>query len=124
VTGRKSDKFVVKDSGARAEYASGMVRDTQEGKPLFGLLRPEGVPFDEQFLTRAAIHMTKGAGKYGLRNWEKANGPEELIRFRESAERHLNQWLSGEDDEDHAAAVLFNMIAAETVAWKMENQGE
>lgn len=113
-------QFVTKDSGQRAEYASGMVRDTQDGKAMFGLLRPVGVPYHAQFMTRVAELMTRGIEKYGLRNWEKANSQEELDRFRESAERHLNQYLAGETDEDHAAAVVFNLLAAETTAYKIE----
>jgi hypothetical protein len=111
--------FVTKDSGARAEYASGMVRDTEEGKARFDLLLAEGVPYEEQMLTRFAEHMTRGAEKYTARNWEKAEGEEELTRYKSSALRHLIQWLADERDEDHAAAVMFNLLAGETVRWKM-----
>lgn len=117
-------EFEVKDSGVREEYASGMHRDTQEGKARFDLLRPQGVPYEEQFLTRCAMHLTKGAVKYGERNWEKADSQEELERFQGSAERHLNMWLAGMTDEDHAAAVVFNLIAAETVRWKIAQDRE
>lgn len=116
--------FITKDSGVREEYKTGMVRDTQEGKARFSLLRPVGVPYDSQFLTRCAELMTRGAEKYGLRNWEKAHTPEELERFLDSAERHMQQWLAGETDEDHAAAVFFNMMAAETVRWKMKQEDD
>ncbi len=115
-------EFITKDSGARQEYDSGMRRDTQDGKPMFGLLRPEGVPYDEQFLTRCAALMTRGIEKYGHRNWEKANSEEELARFKESAERHLHQYLAGETDEDHAAAVFFNLLAAITTEYKMRQR--
>lgn len=114
--------FTVKDSGRRQEYDSGMVRDLQDGKPRFDLLWPliEGMPFAEHMMTRAAQHMTKGAEKYGFRNWEQANSPEELERFKASAMRHMMQWFSGETDEDHAAAVIFNLIAATTTQWKLD----
>lgn len=49
------------------------------------------------------------------RNWEKANSKEELDRFKASAFRHFMQWMSNEEDEDHAAAVLFNINAYETI---------
>jgi hypothetical protein len=111
--------YEVKDSGAQAEFAGGGVRDTNEGKPRFDLLRPEGVPYMEQFLTRCAIHMAKGADKYEARNWEKFEDYEALDRARESAARHLEQWLAGEVDEDHAAAVFFNLLAAETILYKL-----
>lgn len=111
--------FTVKDSGVRQSYDSGMVRDTQDGKARFDLLLPDGVPYDEQFITRAAMLMTRGAGKYGLRNWEKASSDVEVARFKGSALRHFMQWYAGESDEDHSAAVVFNLIAAETTAWKI-----
>lgn len=102
-------EFEVKDSGVRQEYPSGMRRDTQEGKPNF-LLAIDGPMF-----RRYADHMTKGAAKYGARNWQLANSEEELERFKASALRHMIQWLSGDVDEDHAAAVWFNVNAAEYV---------
>jgi hypothetical protein len=111
--------FETKDSGKRAEYDSGMVRDTEDGKARFDLLFPIGVPFSEQMLTRFAQLMERGAVKYSERNWERARGEEELRRYRSSALRHLIQWLTGETDEDHAAAVMFNILAGETVAYKM-----
>lgn len=115
-----SEGFTVKDSGKREEYASGMRRDTQEGKPRFDLVIPLDLPFDQQMLTRWAMHMTLGAKKYGDRNWELATGAEEYERFRGSALRHLLQWFSGMRDEDHAAAVFFNITAAEYVRARME----
>jgi hypothetical protein len=116
--------FDTKDSGRREEYDSGMVRDTQEGKPRFDLLHPVGVPYPEQMLTRFAELMARGADKYGDRNWEKARGQEELERYYSSAERHLEQWIAGETDEDHAAAVMFNVLAGETVRYHMRQQPE
>ena len=103
--------YIVKDSGVREEYASGMVRDTQQGKPNFALLILNGIPFDKQPLTELAMHMTRGAEKYGERNFEKASGPEEEERFKASALRHLIQFISGEEDEDHGSAVMFNILA-------------
>lgn len=114
--------FETKDSGKRAEYASGMVRDTQDGKARFDLLFPKGVPYAKQMLTRFAELMARGANKYEERNWEKAKGQEELDRYYSSASRHLAQWLAGETDEDHAAAVMFNILAAETVKYKMARE--
>jgi len=111
--------FETKDSGERAQYESGMVRDTEKGKARFDLLFPLGVPYAAQMLTRFAELMARGAEKYDARNWEKAKGAEELARYRSSALRHLVQWLAGETDEDHAAAVMFNLLAGETVKYKM-----
>ena len=111
-------QYTTKDSGKRQEYQSGMRRDTQEGKPDFTLLLTE-LPYNEQLLTRWAELMTRGAEKYGRRNWQMANSLEEYDRFKTSAMRHFIQWVTGEDDEDHAAAVLFNINAAEYVKSKI-----
>lgn len=113
-------KFITKDSGKREEYVSGMRRDTQDGKPNFALILAEDMPYDIQPFTRLADLMTRGADKYGERNWEKANSIEELNRFKASAFRHFMQWICGEDDEDHMAAVMFNLNACEYVKYRME----
>ena len=110
--------FETKDSGERAEYASGMVRDTNVGKARFDLLFPLGIPYEDQFLTRCAELMARGAVKYGDRNWEKATSIDEVARMQESAARHFAQWISGATDEDHAAAVVFNLLAAESTLTK------
>lgn len=104
-----SPGFVVKDSGAREEFPSGMVRDVEDDKADYTLV------FDGPLLERYAVHLTKGAVKYGRRNWQNANSPAEMERFRRSAARHFVQWLRGERDEDHAAAVIFNLNAHEYV---------
>lgn len=105
--------FEVKDSGDRQEFESGMKRDTQDNKVLYSLI------FDGPMLERYAEHLTKGAKKYDARNWMKAQSEEELQRFRESAIRHFIQWLRGDRDEDHAAAVWFNVNGAEYVRTKI-----
>jgi hypothetical protein len=90
-------------------YPSGMQRGSSAGKINYLLVR------DGPMLRRWASHLTKGAENHDARNWMKANGPEELERFKESASRHFEQWLNGEEDEDHAAALLFNINGAEYV---------
>lgn len=107
--------FETKDSGERAVFDSGMQRDTQDNKPRFDLLFPEGQPYTQTFLYRWAALMGRGAEKYTARNWEQAAGQEELDRFKASAARHFVQWMAGERDEDHAAAVAFNLMGAEFV---------
>lgn len=113
-------EFETKDSGERQDYDSGMRRDIQTGKPRFDLLLVDGLPYEDQFLTRFASLLARGAEKYGERNWQLANSREELARFRASGMRHMLQWASGERDEDHAAAVAFNLMAYEFVKWKLE----
>jgi hypothetical protein len=113
-------EFVTKDSGQRQDYASGMRRDLQKGKPRFDLILPAGVPYNETMLYRWAMLLSRGAEKYSERNWEKANSQEELDRFKASAMRHMVQWFSGESDEDHASAILFNVNCYETIKEKIE----
>lgn len=110
--------FEVKDSGERRTFESGMVRDTTAGKVDFHRV------FDGPMLQRWAEHLTKGATKYpdvtvGSPNWMLANGPEEMQRFRSSAVRHFIQWLRGDIDEDHAAAVFFNINGHEYVGQRI-----
>lgn len=106
--------FATKDSGKRMEFSSGMKRDTEEGKTLYHLV------FDGPLLKRWAELLTRGAKKYDEGNWLKAVGQAELTRFRKSAARHFFQWMGGLRDEDHAAAVIFNMNGAEHVREKLD----
>lgn len=111
-----SDEFMVRDSGERRTFDSGMVRDTDDSKTDWSLV------YDGPLLARWAEHLTKGASKYSARNWMQAEGQAELDRFRASAARHFAQWMAGERDEDHAAAVVFNMNGAEYVRDRMQSR--
>jgi hypothetical protein len=111
-------EFTTKDSGERKQSTNGMQRDTNEGKARFDLLWPKDVPYDEQFMTRIANLMARGAAKYDARNWEKGTYEEDYDRAMESAERHFNQYKCGDRSEDHAAGVFFNLLAAVTYEYK------
>lgn len=93
------DKVV--DSGARQEFATGSVRDTSEGKGAWGLM-----PYWS--LLRLANHYHNGQKKYGSRNWEKG---QYLLRYAESAARHLFKYIGGCREEDHLAAAAWNVFA-------------
>ena len=110
-------KFVTKDSGKRQDYESGMRRDIQEGKPRYDLVVP--LAMEDHMLKRWASLLERGMAKYGYRNWELANSVEEMVRFQASAFRHFIQWTEGQEDEDHAAAVFFNIQAYEYVKEKL-----
>lgn len=114
-------RFVTKDSGKREQFNSGMQRDTQAGKARWDLLFAQNVPYESQFFTRVAELLARGAEKYDARNWEQAAGVEEMERFKASALRHLMQWLAGDTEEDHASAVVFNLLGYETTKWKLDN---
>ena len=113
--------FVIKDSGVREEFKSGMVRDTTAGKINFLKV------LDGPMFKRWAAHLTKGAVKYpdvqiGVANWTLASGEAELQRAKESATRHFFQYLAGDTDEDHAAALYFNVNLAEYVKDKISSR--
>ncbi len=113
-----TDGYTIKDSGKRQEFDSGMSRDSQDGKTDYTTI------FNGPMLDRWAEHLTKGAIVHpdeapGLPNWMLAGGPEEWVRFRKSSTRHFVQWLRGDTDEDHAAAVFFNINGCEYVKEKM-----
>jgi len=104
-------EFVTKDSGARQDYSTGMRRDLQSGKPRFDLCIANDQKYDESLFGRWAALMGRGADKYGERNWELSGTIEEFRRFKASLYRHFVQFIQGEDDEDHAAAICFNLNA-------------
>lgn len=56
-----------------------------------------------------AIHYQKGAEIYGPNNWQKGIPYES---FLDSGRRHLNQWLLGENDENHYISAIWNFAGA------------
>ena len=95
------NEFVVKDSGDRRTFATGSVRDRGDLKS-----RPDMIsPFA---LMRVGEHMRKGAAKYGPLNWQLGQPFSEVTA---SMFRHLLQWLQGDEEEDHLAAIVFGAQA-------------
>lgn len=80
---------------------TGAHRESKTGKGRFDLISPVG-------LTRLALRYEFGAEKYSGRNWERGVPLTELYN---SAMRHLVQWGDGEVDEDHLAAVAWNIFS-------------
>lgn len=111
-------------NGALVNFSGGGVRDAESGKPRFDLIRPKNVPYLDQMLTRFATHLGRGAEKYAARNWEQFSDESALERAKSSAARHFEQWFNGETDEDHAAAVWFNVMAAEYVKGVLAGEWE
>ncbi len=111
----QSGAFTIHDSGTRHVYEGGMQRDITEDKVDYLLVR------DGPMYERWAEHMRKGALKYGKRNWMRAISAEEKLHALESANRHLEKWMAAVKanapmDEDHAAAVFFNIDLVEFLA--------
>jgi hypothetical protein len=122
IQAKTNHAFITKDSGKREAFNSGMVRDTEDNKLQFHRVA------DGPMLKRWADRLTQGAVKYpdvkpGVPNWTLADGDEELTRFKQSAFRHFMQWFYGEEDEDHAAAVFFNLNGAEYVKSRKAGDG-
>jgi len=103
----------VADSGKRQEFPTGSVRDTREGKGRYDLIAPYA-------LQRLAQHYENGSRKYGDRNWEKGQN---LSRYLDSAARHLFKYLGGSREEDHLAAVAWNVFSyIQTEQWIKEGR--
>ena len=82
------------------DFETGAKRDHSENRGRYDLI-------SSILLKRLAVHLEKGAQKYTARNWEKGIP---LCRSFESLIRHAYQWQSGEQDEDHLAAVACNIM--------------
>lgn len=112
----------IKDSGERVAYASGALRDPSTGK-----IKWSRITFGPM-MRRWAQHLTNAETKYpdptpGLPNFSLVEGPEELVRYKESAYRHFMDWFHGKTDEDHAAAVYFNINGVEIIRDKARAKG-
>lgn len=83
------------------QFATGAVRDTQDGK-----LRYDLIPLTA--LRRLALVYTEGAEHYEDRNWQKGMP---ISRVYASLMRHLMAWLEEDRSEDHIAKVVWNAIA-------------
>lgn len=125
VTTLHASTFVTKDSGARQDLAGGMVRDTTTGKSDPTLIR-RGPMF-----RRWVELLDRGAVKYSPDNWmlavasrDAAAREETRVRFIKSAARHFEQWLRGDRDEDHAAAVFFNINGLEALLETEDDQSD
>lgn len=103
------------DSGERTVAETGYLKEPDGTRKdytwVFELEGFDLVP--REMIERMAAHMVKGAKKYQPENWRLATSRESLAQLRRSLSRHVFQWFRGEKDEDHAAAVTFNLWAYE-----------
>lgn len=91
----------IQGSAKQTEFPTGAVRHDSEGKGRYDLLPVLAT-------RRIAAHWERGGKTFGDRNWEKG---QPVGRLLDSAKRHIDQWLAGETDEDHLAAVVWNVMA-------------
>lgn len=111
---RPFTQWLTKDSGVKAVHSDGVQRDAQQGKTLYPLMFPRDVPMKEQLIVRVAELYTRGAEKYGDRNWEKSSASDTLGHHLEALWRHfMNFVFDVQDGEDHAAAIVWNINAVE-----------
>jgi len=70
----------------------------------------EGQPYNHYYCAynRVARHYQNGAIKYDVNNWRLG---QPVSRYFDSANRHLWKLQAGLVDEDHHAALLWNLIA-------------
>lgn len=87
---------------------SGVNRSDPTGKPDYTLV-------DWTMIERWALHMEAHIGSKGRDNWRQASTQEDLDRFLASLLRHALAVVRGDADEDHAAALMFNVAGAELV---------
>lgn len=95
-----------------------MVRSPDTGKTDYALT------YRGPMLRRWAELLSRGAVVYGADNWlEGLREADPAIRarikrrYKKSAARHFWQWMMGQRDEDHAAAVYFNLNGYEAMVW-------
>jgi hypothetical protein len=98
-----TEKFELKVPTEVKKFETGAVRSSSEGRGRFDL-----IPFE--MLERWAVLMEKGSVARGERNWEKGMA---LVGYISSAFRHLIALARGKRDEDHAAALFFNIAGFE-----------
>jgi len=89
---------ILKDSGKREQFGSGMVREPNLDRGRYDLISPIA-------LRALAVHYERGCKKYSERNWERG-GP--MSRHLNSAIRHLQDYLEGDRSEDHLSACVWN----------------
>ena len=105
---KPTEQVKLPDSGERAEFSSGAVRDAMQGKGM-----PSLIPIDA--LRKVAKRFEDGANKYGRDNW-KMGIP--ASRYIDSLYRHLWALMEDDDAEDHGGAVIWNaMCLVQTLEW-------
>lgn len=97
----------IPDSGTRAKFITGAVRDAAPGKGLPCQIPPVA-------LRLLALKYETGGQKYGMGNWRQGIP---LSRFYDAIFRHSLKAAEGCTDEDHIGAVLWN---AAGWAWTAE----
>lgn len=91
----------------RLPYIAAFMETNDVGHLELLLIDVENIENDPLFIERCGTWMAKGAIRYADRNWERGLP---VSRYLSSLLRHLLKWERDEDDEDHAAAIQFNVM--------------
>lgn len=94
----------MRHSDSKTDFSTGAHRDSDEGKGQPSLISPV-------LIHRLGVLLQKGAEHYGADNWAKG------MPYRRTADsmiRHIFQWLAGDTEEDHLAAVCFGAMCLMT----------
>lgn len=94
----------MRQSDTKTEFDTGAHRDSDEGKGRPSLISPV-------LIHRLGVHLAKGAEHYGEDNWSKGMP---YRRTYDSMLRHMGQWLAGDREEDHLAAIAFGVMCLMT----------
>jgi len=90
----------MRHADSKTEFATGAHRDSTEGKGRPSLISPI-------LIHRLGVQLGLGEDHYGADNW--CSG----MPFRRTADsliRHIGQWLAGDEEEDHLAAIAANTM--------------
>lgn len=94
----------MRHSDKKDTFETGAWRDSEEGKGSPSLISPV-------LIHRLGVLLQKGAKYYGADNWMKG------MKYRRTANsmiRHIFQWLAGDSEEDHLAAIAFGVMCLMT----------
>ena len=100
----KEESKTMRHGDKKEEFETGAQRDTDDGKGTPSLISPV-------LIHRLGVLLQKGAKHYGADNWMKG------MPYRRTADsmiRHIFQWLAGDAEEDHLAAVCFGAMCLMT----------
>jgi len=105
--------YKTKSTETKEQFSTGAHRNDAGGKGF-----PSDIPV--QPLLRVAKVFERGADIHGRDNWRKGIP---VRRYADSAIRHLLQHVDGQQDEDHAAQCVWNILCMmQTEQWVKEGK--